>query len=127
MVMDGCRSINPMPSATSEEVSSRICVYMRLEANNYRWRFTPGAVKCVSATSTISTPSSTRPTSLCRCWCRFAYHQRIPLLEEGGDTLRFTGLVKYDNETGCRQHWDYGQGVFGSEAVYAPKSRATRG
>ena len=57
---------------------------------------------------------------------RFAYHQRIPLLEEGGHTLRFTGLVKYDNETGCRQQWDYGEGVFGSEAVYAPKVGATR-
>ena len=34
--------------------------------------------------------------------------------------------MKYDNETGCRQQWDYGQGVFGSEAVYAPKTSATR-
>ena len=57
---------------------------------------------------------------------RFAYHQRIPLLEEGGHTLRFTGLVKYDNETGVRQQWDYGAGVFGSEAVFAPRTVATR-
>ena len=56
----------------------------------------------------------------------FCLYQRIPLLEEGGHTLRFTGLVKYDNETGCRQQWDYGEGVFGSEVVYAPKTGATR-
>ena len=57
---------------------------------------------------------------------RYAYHQRIPLLHEGGHTLRFTGLVKYDNETGQSWQWDYGPGVFGSEAVYAPKPGADR-
>ena len=35
-------------------------------------------------------------------------------------------VMKYDNETGCRQQWDYGEGVFGSEAVYAPRAGATR-
>jgi carotenoid cleavage dioxygenase len=59
-------------------------------------------------------------------YSRYAYHQRIPLLHEGGHTLRFTGLVKYDNETGRRWEWDYGAGVFGSEAVFAPKAGATR-
>ena len=34
--------------------------------------------------------------------------------------------VKYDNDTGSRQQWDYGPGVYGSEAVYAPKTGATR-
>ena len=40
--------------------------------------------------------------------------------------MRFTGLVKYDNETGKYWRYDYGSGVFGSEAVYAPKAGATR-
>ena len=57
---------------------------------------------------------------------RYAYHQRIPLLHEGGHTLRFTGLVKYDNDTGKRWEWDYGPGVFGSEAVFAPRAGAGR-
>ena len=40
VVMDGCRSVNPMPSATGEEGElSHMLAYMRLEANNYRWRF----------------------------------------------------------------------------------------
>ena len=34
--------------------------------------------------------------------------------------------MKYDNETGARQQWDYGAGVFGSEAVFAPRRGATR-
>ena len=57
---------------------------------------------------------------------KYAYHQRIPLLSEGGHTLRFTGLVKYNNETGQSTQWDYGSGVFGSETVYAPKPGANR-
>ena len=47
-------------------------------------------------------------------------------MHEGGHTLRFTGLVKYNNDTGQRQQWDYGAGVFGSEAVFAPKPGADR-
>ena len=57
---------------------------------------------------------------------RYSYHQRIPLYDEGGHTLRFTGLVKYDNDSGRRTQWDYGEGVFGSEAVFAPKPGADR-
>ena len=57
---------------------------------------------------------------------RYAYHQKIPLRAEGGHTLRFTGLIKYDNDTGHRQEWDYGPGVFGSEAVFVPKRGADR-
>ena len=57
---------------------------------------------------------------------KYSYHQRIPLLHEGGRTLRFTGLVKYNNDTGQSSQWDYGDGVFGSEAVFAPKPGADR-
>ena len=40
LVMDGCRSTNPMPDATNEEGAlSHMLAYMRLEANSYRWRF----------------------------------------------------------------------------------------
>jgi carotenoid cleavage dioxygenase-like enzyme len=128
VVMDGCRSINPMPSATNEEGElSHMLAYMRLEANNYRWRFNlrTGEVREGDIDDLNTEFNKTNPL-YAGLKSRFAYHQRIPLLEEGGHTLRFTGLVKYDNETGCRQQWDYGQGVFGSEAVYAPKTGATR-
>ena len=40
VVMDGCRSVNPMPKAYGDEGElSHMLAYMRLEANNYRWRF----------------------------------------------------------------------------------------
>ena len=40
--------------------------------------------------------------------------------------LRFNALVKYNNDTGQYQRWDYGPGVFGSEAPFCPRLGATR-
>lgn len=123
VVMDGCRSINPMPSASSDEGElSHMLAYMRLEANNYRWRFNlvTGEVREGDIDDLNTEFNKTNPLFHGR-QSRYAYHQRIPLAEEGGHTLRFTGLVKYDNETGLRWVYEYGAGVFGSEAVFAPK------
>ena len=128
VVMDGCRSRNPMPAATSGEGElSHMLAYMRLEANNYRWRFNlrTGEVR-EGDIDDLNTEFNKANPLYAGIKGRYAYHQRIPLLDEGGHTLRFTGLVKYDNETGSRQQWDYGSGVFGSEAVFAPRQGATR-
>ncbi|MFK7830053.1 MAG: carotenoid oxygenase family protein [Congregibacter sp.] len=128
IVMDGCRSTNPMPNASNDEGElAHMLAYMRLEANNYRWRFNlrTGEVR-EGAIDDLNTEFNKTNGLFLGVRSRFAYHQRIPLLHEGGHTLRFTGLVKYDNETGKRWEWDYGAGVFGSEAAYAPKIGATR-
>jgi carotenoid cleavage dioxygenase-like enzyme len=128
VTMDGCRSINPMPHAQEGdgELASMLA-YMRLEANAYRWRFNlktgevrEGDIDDLNTEFNKSNPLFHGVKS------KYSYHQRIPLLHEGGHTLRFTGLVKYNNETGQRSQWDYGAGVFGSEAVYASKPGATR-
>ena len=128
VIMDGCRSTNPMPSADGGEGElAHMLAYMRLEANNYRWRFNlrTGEVREGDIDDLNTEFNKTNPL-FHGVQSRYAFHQRIPLLEEGGHTLRFTGLVKYDNETGVRQQWDYGKGVFGSEAVFAPRRGATR-
>lgn len=127
LIMDGCRSVNPMPSAHGDEGElSHMLAYMRLEANNYRWRFNlvTGEVREGDIDDLNTEFNKTNPL-YGGIKGRYAYHQRIPTLEEGGHTLRFTGLVKYDNETGDRWQWDYGNGVMGSEAVYAPRVGAT--
>ncbi|TXS94229.1 dioxygenase [Parahaliea maris] len=127
LVMDGCRSTNPMPEARPGEGElASMLAYMRLEANNYRWRFNlrTGEVREGDIDDLNTEFNKTNPLYL-GLKSRYAYHQRIPLLREGGHTLRFTGLVKYDNETGRRWQWDYGAGVYGSEAVYAPRRGAT--
>ncbi len=128
VVMDGCRSTNPMPdSQPGDGELASMLAYMRLEANAYRWRFNlvtgevrEGDVDDLNTEFNKSNPIFHGVKS------RYSYHQRIPLLEEGGHTLRFTGLVKYDNDTGERAQWHYGAGVFGSEAVFAPKPNADR-
>jgi carotenoid cleavage dioxygenase-like enzyme len=128
VIMDGCRSTNPMPSAREGEGElAHMLAYMRLEANNYRWRFNlrTGEVREGDIDDLNTEFNKTNPL-FHGVQSRFAYHQRIPLAHEGGHTLRFTGLVKYDNETGRRWQWDYGSGVFGSEAVFAPRAGATR-
>jgi carotenoid cleavage dioxygenase len=128
VVMDGCRSVNPMPGADPGEGElAHMLAYMRLEANNYRWRFNlrTGEVREGDIDDLNTEFNKTNPLFHGEK-SRYAYHQRIPLLAEGGHTLRFTGLVKYDNDTGRRWQWDYGPGVFGSEAVFAPRRGAGR-
>ncbi len=128
IVMDGCRSINPMPAADQNEGSlAHMLAYLRLEANNYRWRFNlyTGEVR-EGLIDDLNTEFNKSNQLFHGVKTRYAYHQKIPLQKEGGETLRFTGLVKYDNETGQRQEWDYGPGVFGSEAPFVPKKGADR-
>ena len=128
VVMDGCRSLNPMPDAQAGEGElASMLAYMRLEANAYRWRFNlvtgevrEGDIDDLNTEFNKSNPIFHGVKS------KYSYHQRIPLLHEGGYTLRFTGLVKYNNDTGQYTQWDYGSGVYGSEAVFAPKSGADR-
>ncbi|MCB1698663.1 MAG: carotenoid oxygenase family protein [Pseudomonadales bacterium] len=128
VVMDGCRSLNPMPDTQPGEGElASMLAYMRLEANAYRWRFNlktgevrEGDIDDLNTEFNKSNPLFHGVKS------KYSYHQRIPLLHEGGHTLRFTGLVKYNNDTGVHSQWDYGAGVFGSEAVYAPKPGAGR-
>lgn len=56
---------------------------------------------------------------------QYTYNQYIPLLEDGGRTLQFEALVKYNTGTGAYARWDYGPGVYGSEAPFAPRLGAT--
>lgn len=129
LVMDGCRSVNPMPATTQGEGElSHMLAYMRLEANAYRWRFNlrTGEVREGDIDDLNTEFNKTNPL-FGGIKSRYAYHQRIPLLEEGGHTLRFTGLVKYDNDTGQNTQWAYGENVYGSEAVFAPRAGATAG
>lgn len=128
VIMDGCRSLNPMPSAAHGDGElSHMLAYMRLEANAYRWRFNlvtgevrEGDIDDLNTEFNKSNPIFHGVSS------KYSYHQRIPLLHEGGHTLRFNGLVKYNNDTGQYQQWSYGDGVFGSEAPFAPRTGANR-
>ncbi|MEM8493101.1 MAG: carotenoid oxygenase family protein [Pseudomonadota bacterium] len=126
VVMDGCRSTNPMPQARPGEGElAHMLAYMRLEANAYRWRFNlrTGEVREGDIDDLNTEFNKSNPLYHGRK-SRYSYHQRIPTDGEGGHTLRFTGLVKYNNDTGQYQHHAYGEGVYGSEAVFAPRDGA---
>jgi carotenoid cleavage dioxygenase-like enzyme len=128
VVMDGCRSLNPMPgSQPGDGELASMLAYMRLEANAYRWRFNmlTGEVR-EGDIDDLNTEFNKSNGLFHGVKSKYSYHQRIPLLHEGGHTLRFTGLVKYNNDTGSREEWSYGPGVFGSEAVFAPRVGADR-
>ena len=95
ITMDGCRSINPMPNAANEEGAlSHMLAYMRLEANNYRWRFNlvTGEVR-EGDIDDLNTEFNKINQIYHGIKSKYAYHQRIPLLEEGGHTLRFKEVV----------------------------------
>ncbi|MEH6607983.1 MAG: carotenoid oxygenase family protein [Halioglobus sp.] len=128
VVMDGCRSVNPMPQVQPGEGElASMLAYMRLEANAYRWRFNlhTGEVR-EGDIDDLNTEFNKSNALFHGVKSKYSYHQKIPLLHEGGHTLCFTGLVKYNNDTGERRQWDYGKGVFGSEAVFAPRTGADR-
>ena len=53
---------------------------------------------------------------------RYSFNQIIPDVKEGeieGRCQTFNGLLRYDLETGATQRYDYGEGVYGSEAPVA--------
>ncbi|RLQ20296.1 dioxygenase [Seongchinamella sediminis] len=127
VVMDGCRSVNPLPEPAGGGELAHMLSYMRNETNNYRWRFNmaTGEVR-EGDIDTLNTEFNKTNQLFHGVKSKYAYHQRIPLLDEGGHTLRFDSLVKYNNETGQYDQWDYGEGVFGSESPFAPVKGATR-
>ena len=106
-----------MPKSYGDEVElSHMIAYMRLEANNYRSRFNliTGEVREGNIDDLNTEFNKTNPLYGGQK-SRYAYHQYIPTYEEGGYTLRFTGLVKYDNETGKCWRYNYGAGVLGAK------------
>ncbi len=127
IVMDGCRSANPLRQPDGGGELAHMLVYMRNETNNYRWRFNlkTGEVR-EGDIDDLNTEFNKSNQLFHGVKTRYAYHQHIPLLHENGHTLRFNALVKYNNETGQYDKWDYGEGVFGSEAAFAPVKGATR-
>jgi carotenoid cleavage dioxygenase len=128
VIMDGCRSVNPMPAAHDDEGDlAHMLAYMRLEANNYRWRFNLRTGEVREGPLCDRNSEFNKSNQIFHgVKTRYAYHQDIPLDADGGHTLRFTGLLKYDNETGQYQKYEYGPGVFGSETPFVPKKGADR-
>lgn len=122
IVMDGYRSSSPKPKPRAEdgELASMLA-YLRLEANYHRWEFNLKTGETRERDmDDLNAEFPTFNRSYGGRKSRYSYAQHITPEQ----TLAFKGVVKYDAQTGMRQIADYGPGVYGSEAPFAPKKNA---
>ena len=130
VIQEGCRQPNPDyerdpvdgPLASMLALRRRVHVY-------HRWEFNmdTGEVRETELDSLNTEFPRVNPLYL-GLKSRYSYHQYIPLPEEGsvvGRCQTFDALVKFDSETGERQFYDYGDGVYGNESPFAPRLGAT--
>lgn len=130
VVMDACRQPNPeiAPDPADGPLGSMMAYRRRVHVL-HRWRFNmrTGETREEQLDDLNTEFPMTNQLYLGRK-SRYAYHQYIPLPREGsleGRCQLFDALVKYDTETGARQIWDYGDGVYGNESPFAPRVGAT--
>lgn len=123
VVMLGCRTADPTlrPDPRDGHLAAMLS-FLKLQANLYAWRMNlktgetrEGDIDDLNAEFPMINPSSLGHKN------RFSYHQVIPY----EIPATFDALVKYDLETGAYERFDYGPGIFGSEAPFAPRPNAT--
>nr|WP_062335510.1 carotenoid oxygenase family protein [Herbidospora sakaeratensis] len=122
IVMDVCRVGRPAPSGGGS-VLARMISYLKLDARMYRYRFdlTTGTTseEYVDGDHNTEFPSiDLRRTGR---KSRYAYNVSV----KQAPTNLFDGLVKYDNLTGAKQTYHYGEHRYGSEAPFAPRDNST--
>ncbi|NAS24345.1 9-cis-epoxycarotenoid dioxygenase [Herbidospora sp. NEAU-GS84] len=118
IVMDVCRVARPAPSGGGS-VLARMISYLKLDARMYRYRFdlTTGTTseEYVDGDHNTEFPSIDLRTTGRRS--RYAYNVSV----KQAPTNLFDGLVKYDNLTGTKQTYHFGEHRYGSEAPFAPR------
>jgi len=121
VIMDTCMNYNPAPQANAKGAIEKLKAYLRLEAVVYRYRFNlkTGAVKEEQLDDRLTEFPMINATRMGRK-TRYAYNQSFDI----SDVLRFDGLVKYDTELQTSQYYNYGSGIYGSEAPFIPKPNA---
>lgn len=120
VVMIGCRTADPTLRPEREDGKlAAMLSGLKLKANLYRWRL--NLVTGQVEEGPLCDLNAEFPTTT-GAWIgrrkRYSYHQVIP--HEIPAT--FEGLAKYDLHAGTYERFDYGPGVFGSEASFAPRT-----
>ncbi|MEV6984977.1 carotenoid oxygenase family protein [Sphaerisporangium sp. NPDC051017] len=122
ITMDVCRVARPAPMGARGPLA-RMLSYLKLDARMYRYRFnlrtgitSEGYVDAEQNTEfpSIDARLTGYPT-------RYAYNVSV----KDAETNLFDGLIRYDNVTGERQRYDFGEHRYGSEAPFAPRDGAT--
>lgn len=122
VVMVGCRTDDP--SLKPDPADGRIAAMLsgiKLQANLYEWRMNPATG--ATAERKLDDINAEFPM-IHDAWLgrrnRYAYLQDIPY----EIPATFEGLIKADLQTGARERFAYGPGVYGSEAPFAPRPDA---
>ncbi|MCB9679280.1 MAG: carotenoid oxygenase family protein [Alphaproteobacteria bacterium] len=123
VVMIGCRTTDPSlkPDKRDGKIAAMLSG-LELQANLYVWGMNlatgetrEGPMDDLNAEFPMIHPGMLGRKN------RWSYHARIPY----EIPATFDGLVKYDLETAASERFDYGPGIFGSEAPFAPRPGAT--
>ncbi|WP_030451173.1 carotenoid oxygenase family protein [Herbidospora cretacea] len=122
IVMDVCRVARPAPSGGGS-VLARMISYLKLDARMYRYRFdlTTGTTSEDYVDGDHNTEFPSIDLRLTGRKSRYAYNVSV----KQAPTNLFDGLVKYDNLTGAKQTYHYGEHRYGSEAPFAPRDGST--
>jgi carotenoid cleavage dioxygenase len=119
VTMIGCRTADPSlhPDPKDGEIAAMLS-FLKLQANLYEWKM--NIVTGETSERTLDDLNAEFPkiaASAIGTKNRFSYHQYIPY----EIPATFDALVKYDLQTGNHTRWEYGKGIFGSEAPFAPR------
>lgn len=122
--MIGCRQDDPMPQKDGRDHHlASMMAYRRRSHVLYRWSFNVKTGECREGMiDEANTEFPTVNTHMLGRKTRYSFNQIIPVPQDGtleGRCQTFNGLMRYDLETGETQRYDYGEGVYGSEAPVA--------
>ena len=122
--MDVCRVTRPAPVPTRPGPLGQLLGYLRLDARLHRYVFD---LATGTTTETQLDDANTEfPSIDTRAWGarpRYAYTVHVA----DAETVRFDGLLRYDQVTGERAEYRFGPGRFGSEAPFAPREGSRGG
>ncbi|MCT9928945.1 carotenoid oxygenase family protein [Planotetraspora sp. A-T 1434] len=123
IILDVCRVSRPAPQGAGSPLS-RMLSYLKLDARMYRYRFNlrTGTTSegYVDDDHNTEFPSiDARQTGYAT---RYAYN--VSIVKDAPTNL-FDGLIKYDNVTGAKEEYYYGEHRYGSEAPFAPRDGST--
>ncbi|WP_155361255.1 carotenoid oxygenase family protein [Acrocarpospora macrocephala] len=122
IVLDVCRVSRPAPKGDGGPLA-RMISYLKLDARLYRYRF--NLVTGQTSEGYVDGDHNTEFPSIDARLTgqRSRYSYNVSVMD--ADTNLFNGLVKYDNLTGAKQEYYYGDHRYGSEAPFAPRDGST--
>lgn len=123
VVMVGCRS--PDPTLRPDPLDGKLAAMLsglKLDVVLHEWRMNLATGEARERQlDDLNTEFPTIAPDMLGLRNRFSYHTILP----HAIPATFEGLVRYDLTDGSTVRYDYGPGVFGSEAPFAPRPGAT--